>query len=691
MSQDGATFAGREEMPSTAQGPQGAGVQSACLGLREQAVRAETAAGFRHMCRVVDTPFSLISADILFELRAQARDAAAVAAFHEACAPGGPDTAALFDRAVGPQGNGSRYRDIGEVLAADRPLAQALHEAAEGVHLAMGGLYEGKLDCLRSTLCNPALGLDSSGCCAACGAVRNDRQFTQRLRMIGKTGGSVTHAKTNKRVLSIDQARGEIASRLQQGRAQGKVRVRLQAARGRLKAKFDAAMEGAASVIADLKAAAQTTVGELLDSARAKAAEVAGLEQSAAAARQKAEQSELAVEAAHAEESAAVAAAREQMVYQLADASSLEATRVLLMRREGERAVAAEQAACCAAVDACVARHRVELEQMEGRLEREFAAQLARVESQRGQELSSFPNYIQNLIRAEKLGHAADHQASIDIISGIATCLAKNATAGRRLNETEKQFYGILLNSQSPWAEKFVSHNLMGPSLRYIKRLRAERAPEIAMEVGEAAVRDVLVPLLVEHDVRDTPGGICEDGTTCCLRLDWERAEVPAEPEGGGGGGGGDAGHSEFAAAEHVSEATWRRGVKIWGLVGGPVMIHSLVELQELFASKTKQMARYVYTYTWVPTAKHAPWFPFIMLASDNKFTGEWCWRMWRRLHKACAAQQVALTWHGSDGDSRMRLCDYVMNLYQNRTLNGGWCDDRFVHSHIATDEVHVH
>ena len=45
---------------------------------------------------------------------------------------------------------------------------------------------------------------------------------------------------------------------------------------------------------------------------------------------------------------------------------------------------------------------------------------------------------------------------------------------------------------------------------------RPERLPEIlteiAMEVSEAAVSDVLVPLLLEHELRETPGGICEDG-----------------------------------------------------------------------------------------------------------------------------------------------------------------------------------
>lgn len=81
-------------------------------------------------------------------------------------------------------------------------------------------------------------------------------------------------------------------------------------------------------------------------------------------------------------------------------------------------------------------------------------------------------------------------------------------------------------------------------------------------------------------------------------------------------------GRDGFAPAEQVSQATWKRGIKVWGLIGGPFLVHSLQELLELFESKKHAVARYVYTYTWVPTAKHAPWFPFIILASDNKFTG---------------------------------------------------------------------
>ena len=92
------------------------------------------------------------------------------------------------------------------------------------------------------------------------------------------------------------------------------------------------------------------------------------------------------------------------------------------------------------------------------------------------------PQQHPNLTPTHVACHVADHPATIDIVSGIATCLAKNTTGGRRLNEIEKHFYSILLNSQSPWAEKFVSHKLMGPHIRTIKRLRSERSIDIAME-----------------------------------------------------------------------------------------------------------------------------------------------------------------------------------------------------------------
>ena len=38
-------------------------------------------------------------------------------------------------------------------------------------------------------------------------------------------------------------------------------------------------------------------------------------------------------------------------------------------------------------------------------------------------------------------------------------------------------------------------------------------------------------------------------------------------------------------SAQNITEATWRKGLKIWGLVGAPVVVHSLTELRNLSSS----------------------------------------------------------------------------------------------------------
>ena len=380
---------------------------------------------------------------------------------------------------------------------------------------------------MRSTLCNPAFGVDSNGCCAGCSAVRHDDTFVRRLqRSASKDIDESSAATTNKKVLSIDQTRVRGKVQLKQVRANVRILSRLQAGRDNWKRKFEHAMAAAASVVYELQSSAEASVFKLLDTARTKETELAVLMQASEASRQQAERNATALCAAHADGARTLAELRKEAAVQLAEASRVEALHVELMRRTGEGAVASFSED----MDVSIAHHEKELQQLEQDLESEFASQLAKVRANTQTELSSFPNYIQNLMTAEKLGYAEEHPACVDIISGIANSLAKNTTRGRRLNETEKQFYAILLNSQSPWAHKFVSYNLMGPNVRYIKQLRTERTPEIAMAVGEAAVRDVLLPLLIEHGLHGIPGGVCEDGTSCNKRLEWELREPASEP-----------------------------------------------------------------------------------------------------------------------------------------------------------------
>ena len=55
--------------------------QHICIGLRSDAVSFDACETFQVLCRVVDSTFSHVSAEVLFELRAAAPDARAVRAF----------------------------------------------------------------------------------------------------------------------------------------------------------------------------------------------------------------------------------------------------------------------------------------------------------------------------------------------------------------------------------------------------------------------------------------------------------------------------------------------------------------------------------------------------------------------------------------------------------------------------------
>ena len=197
-------------------------------------------------------------------------------------------------------------------------------------------------------------------------------------------------------------------------------------------------LESAHAKAAEILASERAVAAEILASERAVAAEIIASERAVAA-------EVLASERAVAAE--ILASERADAVEELALASAVEAARVVTAQGASSRAGAQMRTSYALEMEARKARHGAELAELEHQLEREFAAKLASVEANAATELSAFPQYIQNLLKAERLGHITDHPACVDIISGIATCLAKGTTRGRVLNETEKQFYGILLNS----------------------------------------------------------------------------------------------------------------------------------------------------------------------------------------------------------------------------------------------------
>ena len=108
----------------------------------------------------------------------------------------------------------------------------------------------------------------------------------------------------------------------------------------------------------------------------------------------------------------------------------------------------------------------------------------------------------------------------------------------------------------------------------------------------------------------------------------------------------------------------WRTGVKLWGLNGATRVIYSASELRELL--KTVTLAAYVYVYVWIPILPNAPWFPFAMVATDNKFDHAWCLDKWKIIWKGCAENGLLLAGHISDGDARLRKLDFGLNNATN-------------------------
>ena len=122
------------------------------------------AAAIYDICRVVDTRFASITADYLLQL-------------HDAAAAVGRSWSAVefvsqIDQVAGEALlSAAAHKDIGSLFLADHQLALVLTAGAQRLQSLYGGLYVGELDHVRSTLCNPNLGL-RDGCCVACALIR---------------------------------------------------------------------------------------------------------------------------------------------------------------------------------------------------------------------------------------------------------------------------------------------------------------------------------------------------------------------------------------------------------------------------------------------------------------------------------------------------------------------------------------
>ena len=117
-----------------------------CAGCRPVLDDA-AAEAFQQLCRVVDSRFQEIDASIMFTLRGSVTTEVGLHAFN-AIFDGDKamEVADAFSRAF------QRYKNFGDMFEADRTLAIQLAQYAANVHAAKGGFYEGRLDCLRSTM-----------------------------------------------------------------------------------------------------------------------------------------------------------------------------------------------------------------------------------------------------------------------------------------------------------------------------------------------------------------------------------------------------------------------------------------------------------------------------------------------------------------------------------------------------------
>lgn len=297
---------------------------------------------FEYLCRVVDAKFGTITAALLFEMRKAAHDQTMVEAFHGICSQSaGVDGAAaacrLFDRAVGVQPDGVVFKDFTHLFKENRPLAEAIHLQTLLINKAMGGLYQGELARLRSTVCTPGLGVNAAGCCCACQSICKERSFENRLRERRRSLSSASSSfdpKPNapKRTLSIDSIRNQTSSRQQQLKAQHKVVNRLDDRQARWRAKFELAMDAATSVIANLKAETSTHLGCLFKEARIKAEELASVQEQLAQACLAHEQASIVVQEVQQKAGLQLMEAQEVAAHSLAMASASETMRINRMK-----------------------------------------------------------------------------------------------------------------------------------------------------------------------------------------------------------------------------------------------------------------------------------------------------------------------------------------------------------------------
>ena len=258
--------------------------------------------------------------------------------------------------------------------------------------------------------------------------------------------------------------------------------------------------------------------------------------------------------------------------------------------------------------------------------------------------------YFRNFIRAAE-ADIFPPQAMQEIVDDMGKSLVSH---GQKRPEAVKGLYVMLLNCGSPWVASFVSQNLGGPNSRTIQRWRGGMMqPFTAGRMIQNLVQ--LVEILTLYNLLDVPWVWSEDATTCIKRL---TASLDDNPD----------------------------GIEIW--VEGfnePVLIKSVKELNDAFEKyKKDDLASYVYVWTWVPQLPHAPYFPVMRIASNNRFDHNFVWEWWMWLFSE--GKRLGLKCIGSvaDGDARLRRCEAELNKHNKLGCETRTLDHPLIYLHIS-------
>ena len=500
-------------------------------------------------------------------------------------------------------------------------------EEAERLQALHGGLYHSGGGCLRSTLCREGWHVAHS-CCAACALLwiemaPSNGALARRIESRKRKSVEVIGKQTHRSLLSHDDLMHRVSEQTAGQRRKEKRIVRHETQQ---KAAVAAAFSEGASTAA-------TQVSHTLVPAV--------LAQREAAARAMTACRRFAHQEAQLHSELAAATQR------LAQAGGAHRAQVAALETQAVQ--------CSQMVANCTVAYQQHLLAAHAAIDQQ-------IREAKAEQISSMPEIIKCLYRADQVGRLEQFPEAAELITGMAKCLEHGSTKGRRLNATEEHFYGMLLNSGNPWVEQFVAKNLFGPSLSWAKQHRAALPTIPIGEVSEACVR-LLHGLLCQYGLECVPGLVAEDGSTCARRVDWGDLLGDTEAE------------------------VWAHGVTLYGLSGNPIVVHSLEHLQGIFERRERPIANYVYVYTWVPVLPHAPHVPFCIVSTDNCFDADWVWRQWRTMHRLFKDYGLRLIGHVSDGDSRLRLCDFLLLLVSNKD---DWCSSSKQIQHWLMEMFHT-